>query len=101
MDHHKKHGQFCLKRWAMGLIPAYMHGRHQKGFIALPGEAYRGKENKSGYENENQNPGERMHGMKNKTSGHFEKKTKVCMGTKTKTPDERMHEMKTKPKQHL
>jgi hypothetical protein len=42
-----------------------------------------------------------MHGMKNKTSGHFGKKTKVDMETKTKTPDERMHEMKTKPKQHL
>jgi hypothetical protein len=42
-----------------------------------------------------------MHGMKNKTSGHFEKKIKVGMGTKTKTPDERMHEIKTKPKQHL
>jgi hypothetical protein len=28
--------------------------------------------------------------------GHFGKKTKVGMQTKTKTPDERMHEMKTK-----
>jgi hypothetical protein len=37
-----------------------------------------------------------MHGMKNKTSGHFGKKTKVGMGTKTKTPGERMHEMKKK-----
>jgi hypothetical protein len=45
--------------------------------------------------------GERMHGMKNKTSGHFKKKTKVGMGTKMKTPGERMHEIKTKPKQHL
>jgi hypothetical protein len=29
--------------------------------------------------------------------GHFGKKTKVGMQTKTKTPGERMHEMKTKP----
>jgi hypothetical protein len=28
--------------------------------------------------------------------GHFGKKTKVRMQTKTKTPGERMHEMKTK-----
>jgi hypothetical protein len=51
----EKSGQFCLKRWAIGLILAYMHGRHQKGFIALAGEAYREKENKSGHANENQN----------------------------------------------
>jgi hypothetical protein len=38
------------------LIPAYMHGRHQKGFITLAGETYRGKENKSEHANENQNP---------------------------------------------
>jgi hypothetical protein len=38
------------------LIPAYMHGRHQKGFITLAGETYRGKQNKSEHANENQNP---------------------------------------------
>jgi hypothetical protein len=51
-----KSGLFCFKRWAMGLIPAYMQRRHQKGFIALAREAYKGKENKSGHANENQNP---------------------------------------------
>jgi hypothetical protein len=33
-------------------------------------------------------PREHMHGMKNKISSHFGKKTKVGMGTKTKTPGE-------------
>jgi hypothetical protein len=35
--------------------------------------------------------------QKGASCGHFGKKTKVGMQTKTKTPGEHMHEIKTKP----
>jgi hypothetical protein len=102
MDHHKKKWAVLLKKMGDG-VDTRIHAREtsERVYRIGAGGIQRKRKQKWACEQKPKSPEERMHGMKNKTSGHFGKKTKVDMETKTKTPDERMHEMKTKPKQHL